>query len=211
MIPFIALTVFSVQLETEYAKMSSAPDDFWYENALPHHTGFDTVAYGAGLRYDVQRLQLTVGWRSLGNQHQASQIIADATYFACRSKPSTCPPASSYWTETGSESQTYIEAGYALHLGSWRLVPSVGFAETRIASHVDFYSFPALKPYNEPCSAGPQTLPKPFFGLTLQRGPFGVGVDLLNTEPNRGANSCASPIQGSSATYLRLTYAFGVK
>lgn len=205
----------SLQLETGWIHMTSAPDDFWYEQALPHTTDFDSAAFGAGLRADVGRFQFTLGWRNLGNQHQSADIIADAKYFACKDHPSTCPKPVSYWTETGDVQQTYAELGYAFRiLGTWKLVPSIGIAETRIGSHVNFYdpapdgTLTKLRTY-EPCSAGPQTLPRVFAGLTLQHGNLGVGVDYLNTEPNRGANNCSSPIQGSSATYLRITYNIG--
>lgn len=207
----------SLQLETGVVSMSSAPDDFWYEGALKHDTDFQTIAFGAGLRADAGNFQFTLGWRNLGNQHQSADIIADATYFACRAKPATCPKPVSYWTETGDEQQTYAELGYAFRiLGTWKLVPSIGIAETRIGSHVTFYdpapdgSLTKLRTghWGE-CSASPTTAPKAFAGLTLQRGAFGVGVDYLNTEPNRGANNCSSPIQGSSATYLRVTYNIG--
>src|SRR5271166_569454 len=127
----------SLQLEAGVTHMSSAPDDFWYEQALPHSTDFQTPAYGAGLRLDAGRAQLTVGWRNLGSEHQSAQIIADATYFACRSKPSTCPKPYDIWFEAGDEQQIYAEIGYAFRLGGFALVPSIGFAETRIASHVN--------------------------------------------------------------------------
>lgn len=201
-------------LETGYVHMTSAPDDFWYEQALPHSTEFNTVAFGAGVRFDVSRVQFTLGWRNLGNQHQWADIISDAGYFACRGKPSTCPAPVSVWRETGNTSQAYAELGYAFHLGSFKLVPSVGFGELHQGSHVDMYRLSDMKLTSTGryyCSAPPQNLPRPFFGLTLQRGAFGVGVDMLNTEPNRGANACSSPIQGSAAEYIRFTYTIGGK
>ena len=200
----------SLQLEGGLVNMSSAPDDFWYENALKHDTDFATAAFGAGLRFESHNVQLSVGWRNLGNEHQSSDIIADAHYFACRAKPSTCEKPVQYWTETGNTQQTYAELGYAFHLGSFRLVPSVGIAETRFTSHENFYAYQedgSLKRIPAACSAGPQMLPRPFVGLTLQRGNLGIGAYQLNTEPNRGANNCSSPFQGSSATYLRVTSA----
>jgi hypothetical protein len=198
----------ALQLETGWVHMSSAPDDFWYEQALPHTTDFDSQPFGAGLRLSHGPGRLTVGWRNLGNQHQHALIIADAPYFACRSHPADCPKPVSYWDETGSEQQVYAEVGYAFNLGlGWKLVPGIGFGETRITSHVQLYSYPALK-FTEQGGGNVQWLPRYFAGITLEKGPVGVGVQYLQTEPNRGANSWTSPIQGSSAIYVRVTYAF---
>jgi hypothetical protein len=198
----------SIVPEVGLVHMSSAPDDFWYEQALPHTTDFDSAAFGASLKLTERHLQVSAGWRNLGNQHQSAQIIGDAAYFACRGNPSTCPPTSQYWTETGSEQQVFGEIGYAFNLWhGFRLVPSVGFAETRITSHVQMYNYPSLV-LREQGGGNVQWLPKVFYGITVQKGPVGVGLYQLNTEPNRGANSWTSPIQGSSALYLRLTYDF---
>ena len=55
-----------------------------------------------------------------------------------------------------------------------------------------------------------QWLPKIYYGLDIQRGNFGLGAFLLNTEPNRGCNCWESPIQGSTGILVRLTYNFNL-
>lgn len=200
----------SIVPEVGVIKMSSAPDDFWYEQAIPHDTDFRSTAFGASVRYEARNVQVSVGWRNLGNQHQSALIIADDAYFACRGHASACPRPSQYWTEGGSEQQTFAEVGYKFKLShGYTFEPSVGLAETRIVSHVDMYFVPGGAPYQSGQSET-QHLLKKFFGLTVQKGNVGVGVYLLDTEPNRYQNSWGSPIQGSSAVYARLTYAFKV-
>jgi hypothetical protein len=200
----------ALQLETGWVHMSSAPDDFWYEQAIPHTTDFDSQAFGAGLKFSHGPSRLTVGWRNLGNQHQHALIISDKAYFACKDKPATCPTPTQYWDETGSEQQLFAEAGYAFNLArGWKLVPGIGFAEARITSHVDMYNYPSLC-LRQSGGGNVQHLPRLFGGVMLERGPVGIGVQYLQTEPNRGANSWTSPIQGSSALYVRVTYAIGL-
>lgn len=196
----------ALQLETGYVHMSSAPDDFWYEQGLTHTTDFDSAAFGGGIKFGVRNLQLTLGWRNLGNQHQSAKIIGDAQYFACKGS-GACPAATQYWTETGSEQQTFAELGYQIHLArGWKLVPSLGFAETRVTSHVNMFTCPQLK-WMETGGGNVQHLPRGFAGAQVEKGAWGVGVQYLQTEPNRGANGWTSPIQGSTALYVRLTYA----
>jgi hypothetical protein len=198
--------------ELGYVHMSSAPDDFWYEQGLPHTTDFDSAAFGAGLRLDARHFQLSAGWRNLGNQHQHGQIMGDAAYFACAPHNNCVGHATQYWDMTGSTSQTFLEAGYAFKVGGgWSLVPEVGVARTKFSSHVNMYSYPGLVPRVGPssvCRTGNEYAPKLFYGVSAQKGGFGIGAQLLDTGPDRSGNDCTSPIQGSSAIYVRLTYAF---
>lgn len=210
-----AAVALSLQPEVGVNHMSAAPDDFWYEQGLPHKTAFDTLAFGVSVRADMGHVQLSLGWRNLGNQHQTAQIIADSTYFDCRDNHKPYPAATQLWTMTGSEQQTFVEVGYAFNLPhNWRVVPSVGYASTRIQSHVDFYDMPDMAPvhtgWEAKCVAPTQHLGKAFYGLAAQHGAWGVGAEFLDTGPDRSANNCDSPIQGSSSIYLRITYAFKV-
>lgn len=209
-----AAVALSLQPEAGYVHMTSAPDDFWYEQGLPHTTDFDSLAFGAGARLDAKRFQLTLGWRNLGNQHQHGQIMGDAAYFACAGHGACLGHAVQYWDETGNTQQTYLEAGYTFNLArQWRIVPSVGVARTKFDSHVNGYALPTMKPvggWMANCRTGKEYSPKVFYGVSLQHGPIGIGAELLDTGPDRSGNDCTSPIQGSSSIYLRVTYAFGI-
>lgn len=214
-----AAVALSLQPEVGYLHMSSAPDDFWYEQGLPHTTDFDSAVFGAGVRLDSHRFQVTAGWRNLGNQHQHGQIMGDAAYFACAPHNNCLGHANQYWDETGSVQQTYLEAGYAFRMpwtSTWSIVPAVGIARTKFNSHVTMYTFPAMKLEHQAwtgpqgCRTGNEYSPKLFYGLSVQHGGFGIGAELLDTGPDRSGNDCSSPIQGSSAVYLRFTYAFGI-
>ncbi len=195
--------------EVGYVHMSSAPDDFWYEQGLPHTTDFDSLAFGASARLDVKHLQLSLGWRNLGNQHQHGQIMGDAAYFACAPHNNCVGHATQYWDMTGNVQQTYIEAGYTIKLfDGWSVVPEVGVARTKFSSHVNMYLYPSMQLRNFECRTGNEYAPKVFYGVSVQKGGFGIGAELLDTGPDRSGNDCTSPIQGSSAVYVRFTYAF---
>jgi hypothetical protein len=205
----------ALQLDTGWLHMPSAPDDFWYEQGLPHTTDFDSQPFGAGVRFDSHRFQITGGWRNLGNQHQHGQIMGDAAYFACAPHGNCIGHATQFWDMTGNVQQTYLETGYALGVGGgWSIVPAAGVARTAISSHVNMYSYPALRPEHygwaggaAGCRTGKEHAIKAFYGVSAQKGAFGVGVQFLDTGPDRSGNDCTSPIQGSSAIYVRLTYA----
>lgn len=210
-----AAVALSLQPEAGYVHMPSAPDDFWYEQGLPHTTDFDSAAFGLGLRADItHHLQLTLGWRNLGNQHQHGQIMGDAAYFACAPHGNCIGHANQWWDMTGSTQQTYLEAGYAFALpGQWRLVPEVGIARTTLSSHVNGYTYPGLQrlgSWLHSCRTGKESNLTPFYGVSLQHGAFGIGAELLDSGVDRSGNDCTSPIQGSSMLYLRVTYAFGI-
>lgn len=207
-----AAVALSLQPEAGAVHMPGAPDDFWYEQGLPHTTDFDSFAFGLGLRADVTRhLQLTLGWRNLGNQHQHGQIMEDRAYFACAPHGNCIGHAVNWWDETGSTQQTYFSAGYSFHLArQWIVVPEAGIARTTLSSHVNKYLLPDLRLIHQNCRTGRESHLTAFYGVSAQRGPFGIGVELLDTGVDRSGNDCTSPIQGSTIAYLRVTYAFGI-
>jgi hypothetical protein len=212
-----ALTV-ALQLEAGANYMERPQDDLYYEEQLPHSINFTTPVFGAGLRFDLGRAQLTLGYRDLGHQEINSTIIADDKYFACRAA-GTCAAQTpvGQWDVHIHTQQQYAELGYAFHFGSWRLVPSVGIAlnEERLDLNVAYLNgYGSVRGVPHPTvhiTGGSQRVAAPFGGLSLQRGNFGVGVFILNTQPQFVASPKAGdwyPGTGNTSYLLRATYSF---
>lgn len=195
----------SLQLEAGVSLMEKPEDDVYVQYKLPganDSVRFTSPAFGAALRLDTQRFQLSLGWRDLGNQHLNANIIGDEDYF----RHHWDSAYKARWYSTGSESQVYAEFGYKAHiLGTWDLVPSFGIADNRTTWHYQVYWHGGPQHW---CIAQPNQHDfAPFVGASLQHGPVGVGAYLLETAPPHSNNDFGG--QGEHAVYVRVTYAIG--
>lgn len=203
----------SLQLETGAVAMTHQMDDEYVEYGLPghpYHFSYNTVAFGAGARLSFAHAQVTIGWRNLGTEHLTADVIDDGDYWHCKRAHTPCQAPSERWLSTGNEQQFYAELGYAFHLsGGFSLIPSVGIAEQRITWHTQVYLLDHMR-WGIQYQSQPQLHPSPFAGLTVAKGPVGVGVFMLNTKPMHDVGvDPYCPGQGSSALYARITYSIG--
>lgn len=203
----------SLQVEAGETFMQKPADDIFVEYRLPDAQDtvrFNTFTFGAALRLDAGPFVFTGGWRDLGNQKADANIIPDGAYFACRYGKTPCVAGGAWpmrWFSTGDEQQRYLEVGYKIRLGSYELVPSAGVAQNTTCWHFRFYSL-ATPDHVRNATEDNERMLAPFAGLTLQRGPVGIGVYWLYTHPTWTADNNFDG-QGETATYVRVTYAFG--
>jgi hypothetical protein len=221
MIGLLAMSALSIQFETGVNYMQRGQDDLYYEEQLPHSIQFTTPVYGVGLRFDVSRLQLTLGYRDLGHQEINATLLSDATYFHCRDVGHNCASLTpiEQWATHMHTQQTYVELGYAFRVGHWRLVPSAGVAlnQERIdvaVSYLNGYGSHDGEPHAPAhVTGGSQRVAAPFGGLSLQRGSFGVGVFILDTQPQFVPSPKPGdwyPGTGNTSYLLRMTYNFNL-
>jgi hypothetical protein len=214
MLSLIATAVaLSLQPEIGIVKMAAPPDDTYVEYSLPgdSYHAFTSIAYGMSMRVDASRWNMSIGWRDLGNQSLNEPIMSDAGYFACRAHPATCPKPTTFWHSEGNERQFFVETGVtAYQRGLWHVVPSIGVGNTAISWHTDVYPI-CVDKLAAHWNSIPQHHNAPFIGMTVERGPVGVGLYVLDTEPVRNLSlDPGYPGQGSIAYYLRVTYRIGL-
>lgn len=207
----------ALQLETGAVRYASGGDDTYVEEQYPNNMRMTSAAFGAALKLHADHAELSIGWRSLGQESINAEIIIDAAYWACGGggapkgyKPSSShctSPAIAWWHSEGSVSQLFAEAGYSFHVGAVDLVPSIGIGQTDFSWHL----FDFALPHTAKCAvyADPnQRRAEPFAGLTVRHGAIGAGIYLLQTKVNHAPEF--QPGEGGYATYLRVTYSFSL-
>lgn len=201
----------ALQLEAGVAAMHRQQDDTYVEYDLPGHPyrlGYITPAFGAGLKLTSSKLETTIGWRNIGNQHARASIVWDTDYWNYVKHHDAVPNHREWeeWFSVGNVQQTYVELGYRLRFGDWYLVPSAGIAENRIQWHCNVYDKHNGK-HDDNFTAKTQIHPAGFVGLSLERGHWGIGLFYLETKPNTSlVDDPAYPGQGPNTIYTRITY-----
>ena len=216
----------SLQLEAGANLMQRGQDDLYYDEQLAHNIQFTTPAFGAGLKLTAGGAQLTVGYRDLGHQEINTTLLSDVGYFHCRDVTHDCAKQTpiEQWDVHMHTQQQYAELGYALNLGTWKLVPSFGVAinEERIDLNIIYingygsYHGTPHKPVH--VTGGSQRNFAPFGGLSLQRGNFGIGAFILDTQPHSvletkatdANNSAWYPGTGNTSYLFLATYNFNL-
>lgn len=203
MTPLIASAVaLSLQLEGGAVGLNNPHDDDYvqYYN-LKHEVNMASPVVGAALRLEPgAHFVATIGWRDMGHQRIEADLVSDPDYFKSLVTHHT-PPVFYHWTTRMSLSEFYASAGYKFHVGEVNIVPTVGIADERMPTTIQF-TYKQYVAYH--WDTGDMRRTKPFFGVDVERGPCGIGFYLLqvNDRPVRQAD----PGQGASGVYMRVTY-----
>ena len=221
-------SILSLQFEAGLAHMEQGQDDLYYDQQLPHNIQFNTPAFGVGLRFHIiDGWRATVGYRDLGHQEINTTLLDDTVYFKCRDVTHNCltlTPIES-WDVHIHTQQQYIETSYAFKLGQrgWRLVPSIGLSLNQERIDVNNTLINGYGAHNgvphppQHIQGGSQRNLEPFGGIALEKGNWGVGVYILDTQPqsimptkNDHTNADWYPGEGNTTYLFRVTYAWSV-
>jgi hypothetical protein len=213
-----AAVALSLQIEAGGAFLAKPEDDVYVEYKLGGtQLHLAAPAFGGALRLDGERFVGSLGWRSLGNQHEyAPVIIYDGIYesYALHGGPKPTPKQlaeGTAWTSVGSESQIYASLGYKLRFSDLIVVPTVGVATNRTRWHYEVVGDGVHNRlhYNH-TSDNQQSPARLFFGVDVEQGAWGAGIYFLDTSPLHTQDNEFDG-QGNSGTYLRITYRIGVR